>query len=362
MESTILIVDDEPANLTVLHKLLADRYKIRAANSGQRALDMAGVDPKPELILLDVMMPEMDGYEVIERLKKNPVTRDIPVIFVSALDDVKDEKKGFNLGAVDFVRKPITPEILKIRVKNQLALKMAQNFLIEKNDYLEKEIEKRIADSINVQTASIRALANLAEVRDPETGEHIIRTQKYVEIIARYLQQQNKFADELHEEYITLLIQSAPLHDIGKVGIPDNVLLKPGKLNAQEWEVMKSHAAIGANAIEKSEKDLSHPVRFLQIAKQIARSHHEKWDGSGYPDGLKGDEIPLAARIMTLADVFDALISKRLYKDASSYEDARQEISRQINIQFDPDVAGAFLNCFDSIVEVAKKYPDPQTE
>jgi putative two-component system response regulator len=354
----ILIVDDNTENLTVLGELLQPVYGVRAANSGERALQLAALEPLPGLILLDVMMPEMDGYEVLRRLRAAPATRDIPVIFVTALDSSEDEAHGLALGAVDYITKPVRPPIVLARVHTHLELKRARDQLDQHNRSLEAEVARRMTENQLIQDVSIHALARLAETRDPETGNHLLRTQEYVRTLALRLCRHPRFAGVLDEQMITMLAKSAPLHDIGKVGIPDNVLRKPGKLSPQEWEVMKTHARLGAEAIEHAEQDADHPVQFLAIAKQIANHHHEKWDGSGYPDGLAGDEIPFPARLMALADVFDALISRRVYKDPLSYERARDIIAGWSGTHFDPDVADAFITGFDEFVEIAERYRD----
>jgi len=351
-----LIVDDEPTNLAILNIHLSKEYKVRAANSGLRTLEMASLEPRPDLILLDVMMPGMDGYDVIKRLKDSPVTQDIPVIFLTALDAEEQERKGLELGAVDYITKPIKPVVMLARVKAQLTLKFAQDFLHNKNDFLEAEIERRMAENQVIQNVSIRALAHLAETRDPETGEHIKRTQSYIEVLAKQLQHHSRFSDMLTEHYISLLIKSAPLHDIGKVGIPDNVLLKPGPLNEDEWAIMRTHAEIGGHAIELAENDIHQPVEFLTLAKEIAHWHHERWDGRGYPDGLAGDDIPISARFMALADVFDAITSKRVYKDAIPLDEARDIIIAGRGQHFDPDIVDAFLARFNEFTEIYLRF------
>jgi len=307
----ILVVDDEPTILASISKILSPLYRVRAANSGERTLIVANTEPLPELILLDVSMPDMDGYSVLSQLQQNSNTRDIPVVFVTAMETREDEEKGLSLGAVDYITKPVNPAVLLARVKNHLTLKQARDFLQNENDYLEAEVAKRMEQNQMIQEVSIRALAHLAETRDPETGDHILRTQSYVNVLAKHLQTHPSYSAILTEHFVVLLTKSAPLHDIGKVGIPDNVLLKPGKLTKDEWKIMQTHAELGANAIDHAEQDVQKPVEFLAIAKEIAHWHHERWDGSGYPDGKSGENIPLSARLMALADVFDALISRR---------------------------------------------------
>jgi len=358
--STILIVDDQPSNLTVLDACLSDSFKVRAANSGKGALEMANIEPHPDLILLDIMMPDMSGYSVLKKLKENPVTHDIPVIFITAKTSEEDESKGLELGAVDYISKPIKPLVLLSRVKSQLAFTASQSFLKDKNAFLEEEITRRMQENETIQNVSIRALAHLAETRDPETGEHILRTQSYVELLAKQLQNHPRFKETLTEHYISLLTKSAPLHDIGKVGIPDIVLLKPGALNDQEWKIMKTHSAIGAHAIEMTEDDLSQPIGFLTIAKEIAHWHHERWDGSGYPDGLAGNDIPISARLMAVADVFDAVSTKRVYKAAFSLEEAKAIIVSGRGNHFDPDIADAFVELFDAFCVVALQFNSDQ--
>ncbi len=355
-DTTILIVDDEPVILASMSKVLAPSYSVRAANSGGRALTVAGTDPRPDLILLDVLMPGMDGYSVLSRLKEDPTTRDIPVIIVTAMEAEEDEEKGLALGAVDYITKPIKPAILLARVKNHIILKQVRDFLRDKNAFLEAEVARRMEENQIIQAVSIRALAHLAEIRDPETGDHILRTQSYIQVLATRLQGHPRFNDTITDHFIDLLTKSAPLHDIGKVGIPDNILLKPGKLTDDEWAIMKTHSELGARAIEQAERDVERPVEFLTLAKEIAHWHHERWDGSGYPDGLAGDAIPISARLMTIADVFDALISARVYKPAMPFEKARDIITDERNRQFDPDITDAFLACFEEFVVIARKY------
>lgn len=357
-QQTILIVDDAPENLAVLSELLLPVYRVRAANSGERALRIAGSAPRPDLILLDVMMPGIDGYGVFARLRADPATADIPVIFVSAGDGPEAELRGLQAGALDYIAKPVVPALVLARVRNQLELKQARDRLQNQNVWLEAEVNRRMAENDLTQRVSIRALAHLAEIRDPETGYHILRTQAYVDRLARRLKDHPRFADVLNDRYIDLLARSAPLHDIGKVGVPDAILQKPGKLTAEEWVTMKTHARLGAEAIELAERDAAEEVEFLKLAKEIAQWHHEKWDGSGYPDGLAGDGIPLSARLMALADVFDAVISRRVYKAAMSFEQARSIIADGRGGHFDPDMADAFLAGFDEFVAIATRYRD----
>lgn len=356
--STILIVDDVPENLEVLGELLQPLYRVRGAQNGMRALQVASSDPVPDLILLDVMMPGMDGYAVFEALQADPRTRDIPVIFVTALDGVREEEKGLELGAVDYISKPLRPTIVLARVHTQLELKKARDRLRNQNSFLEAEIAHRMGENLLIQEVSIRALARLAEIRDPETGNHLRRTQAYMNVLARRMALDPRHAPTLTPRTIDLIVKSAPLHDIGKVGIPDYILLKPGKLTPEEWTIMQTHARLGAEAIEHAEEDAERPVPFLAIAKEIARHHHERWDGSGYPDRLAGEAIPLVARLMALADVFDALISRRVYKEPVSLDGARQMICAGRGTHFDPDVVDAFLTDLSQFFDIAGRYGD----
>ena len=355
----LLIVDDVPANLSMLGQLLRDAgFQVKAATSGRAALHYAAQQPRPELILLDVMMPEMDGYQVLAELRQNPATRSIPVIFVTALGEASDEQRGFQQGAVDYITKPIKPDVVLVRVCSQLLAKQARDWTHDRNLALAAEVARRMAENEQIQSVSIRALANLAETRDPETGNHILRTQAYVHLLATRLREHPRFAATLDEVYIKMLTRSAPLHDIGKVGIPDHILLKPGKLDAAEWVIMKTHARMGSDAIDRSEQGLDQPVEFLALAKEIAHSHHERWDGGGYPDGLAGDAIPVSARLMALADVFDALISKRVYKQALPPDKVREIMAGERGRQFDPDATEAFLSGFAEFAAIADRHHD----
>lgn len=356
--STILIVDDAPENLTVLNELLQPTYRVRIATSGEQALRLAVTSPKPDLIMLDVMMPGMDGYEVFTHLSADQRTRDIPVIFVTAMNSTEAEMRGLEAGAMDYITKPIVPLIVLARVRTQLELKKARDWLRNQNDFLEAEVARRMGENLLIQDVSILALAHLAETRDPETGNHLRRTRGYVHALAEQLQYHPRFAALLTRANIELLAKSAPLHDIGKVGIPDYILLKPGKLTAEEWKVMKTHAHLGSKAIEEAESELTRPVEFLVLAKEIAHWHHERWDGSGYPDGLIGDAIPVSARLMALADVFDALINRRVYKEPLSFARAKDIIAAESGRQFDPDVVEAFLAIVDIFEAIAIRYDD----
>ncbi len=319
---------------------------------------MAANLPQPDLILLDVMMPGMDGYTALARLRDDPATRAIPVVFLTALADAEDEERGLAQGAADYITKPIRPAVVLARVRTHLEAKRARDWMKDQNAVLEAEVSRRMAENDLVQRVSIRVLARLAEMRDPETGNHILRTEGYVRRLAIGLRQHPRFAAALSEPYIDLLTRSAPLHDIGKVGIPDHILLKPGKLTPDEWAIMQTHARLGSDAIEHAERDIETPLPFLAVAKEIAHWHHERWDGSGYPDGLAGDAIPVSARIMAVADVFDALISKRVYKEAMPETRARDIMTDGRGKHFDPDMIDAFIAGFADFVAIAKRFAE----
>ncbi len=355
---TLLIVDDTPENLAILGELLAPLYSVRVANSGARAILAAERQPSPNLILLDILMPDMDGFAVLERLRENPQTRDIPVIFVTSMEGTAAEERGLELGAVDYITRPIQPQVVLARVRTHLELKYARDLLKDQTRFLEAEVAARMADNIVIQDVSIRALASLAEVRDPETGHHLLRTQGYVRALAEALRGHPRFSATLTASYIETLVKSAPLHDIGKVGIPDSILLKPGPLTPDEWAIMKRHAPMGREAIEHAEREIDRPVAFLNVAKEIANWHHEKWDGSGYPDGLVGDAIPISARLMAVADVFDALISRRVYKAPQAAERATEVIHAGRGLHFDPDVVDAFDRAIETFFGIAERYVD----
>jgi len=348
---TILVVDDTPENIDILANVLGGQHTVKAATNGRKALAIAQSENPPDLILLDIMMPDMNGYQVCQQLKSDKKTKNIPVIFVSALGETGDQQHGLELGAVDYIIKPISAPIVKARVRNHLMLKKHQ-------DHLEDLVAMRTQELELTQDATIASMALLAEYRDPETGGHIMRTRNYVRILATELQTLPEYAPLLSQEAITMLFKSAPLHDIGKVGIPDHILLKPGKLTDDEFAVMKKHATFGYEAIKATEQILGSSTTFLRYAKEIAYSHHEKWDGSGYPQGLSGGDIPLSGRLMAVADVYDALISKRVYKPPFPHQQALAIIADGKGSHFDPQVVNAFLRREEELHQTAYAYAD----
>jgi len=332
-----LIVDDAPTNIMVLMDFLKKDYSILAARSGEQALKLAAGTPVPDLILLDVMMPVMDGYQTIERLKANPNTASIPVIIVTALTDEADQSRGLALGAVDFVSKPFSPDIVKLRIATQLELKRDR-------DELERLVGERTRELVETRLEIINRLGRAAEYRDNETGMHIIRMSKYAQLIAA--------ASGIGEQEAELVLHAAPMHDIGKIGIPDTILLKPGPLDPPEWMRMKTHCKIGADIIG------GHDSPLMRSAAEAALCHHERWDGSGYPRGLKGDEIPFIARVVAVADVFDALTSERPYKHAWPLDAAFDYIESEAGKHFDPAMARIFNALRAEVLEVSVKYAD----
>lgn len=355
---TILVVDDTPDNIDLLRAVLEDDYRTKIAVNGERALKIAAGADQPDLILLDIMMPGMSGYDVCRALKADPATANIPVIFVTAMSEVADEQLGLALGAVDYITKPISAPLVLARIKTQLGMKRMQDFLRDQNHYLESEVERRVREVAALQDVTIHAMASLAETRDSETGNHIRRTSHYLKALAEQVRHLPRFRDFLTDKNIELLFKTAPLHDIGKVGIPDHILLKPGRFEPHEMAIMKTHTTLGRDAILAAERELGIEVDFLKYAKEIAYSHHEKWDGSGYPQGLAGEQIPISARLMALADVYDALISCRIYKDGMRHEDAVKIIAEGRGTHFDADIVDAFLRIQDQFQAISSRYAD----
>ena len=357
-KASVLVVDDTPDNLTLMADLLKDHYRVRVANNGERALKIVRGDTPPDLILLDIMMPGLSGHEVCEQLKADSRTREIPIIFLTAMTAVEDEKKGLEMGAVDYITKPISPPIVLARVATHLKIKAAADFLRDKNAFLEAEVARRTREVNAIQDVTIIAMASLAETRDNDTGNHIRRTQFYVKALAEHLKDHPRFSRFLTDSTINMLYKSAPLHDIGKVGIPDRILLKPGRFTPEEFEIMKTHTTLGRDAIQAAEDRLGMEVEFLHYAKEIAYYHQEKWNGSGYPTGKAGEDIPTSARLMAVADVYDALISRRIYKDGMPHEQAAQIMVGDRGTHFDPDVVDAFVELQGEFQAIAARFAD----
>ncbi len=336
-KQTVLIVDDQPDCIDLIKNSLEQDYEITAALSGRRAIKIAANHPKPDIILLDVMMPDMDGYAVCRELKNNPLTSNIPIIFVTVRNEADAEELAFNAGAVDFITKPVSPPVVKARIKTQLALyRQSQEFRMI------AQLRTRELEETRLQI--IRNLGRAAEFKDNETGMHVIRMSHFSRLLAK--------AAGANQDWVELIYSAAPMHDIGKIGIPDHILLKTGKLTADEWDIMKRHPVIGADIIG------IHDSPLLKMAREIAMYHHEKWDGSGYPEQLKGEAIPLSARIVAIADVFDALTTARPYKQAWHIDDAFSYLQSEAGRHFQPELVETFLNQRDDILSIQKTYAE----
>jgi len=355
-KSTILVIDDTADNLTLIANLLKPFYRVKVTNSGEKGLSYIHDNTLPDLILLDIMMPGISGYDVLTRLKADQTTRFIPVVFLTAMSSPEDEKKGLELGAVDYITKPISAPILLARIKTQLQNKAMSEFLRDRNSFLEDEVQRRTQEVSAIQIVTILTMTSLAETRDTDTGDHITRTQYYVKLLAKHLQHHPQFSAFLTDAMIETLFRSAPLHDIGKIGIPDAILLKKGKLTSEEFEIMKTHSLLGYKAIRKAEEQLSTEVDFLKIAKEIAYTHHEKWDGTGYPQGLQAEKIPISGRLMAVADVYDALINRRVYKEKIPHLEAVSIMREGRGTHFDPDIIDAFMELQPEFQAIAMQF------
>lgn len=365
MSAKVLVVDDVAMNVKMLADILTFKgYEVVTAAGGNEGLAKVRSE-QPDLVLLDVMMPDLDGYSVCRAIRANAQTAILPVVMVTALDPAQERVKGLEAGADDFLSKPINQPELLVRVRSLLRIKQFHDQvqtqareLADWNRTLEQRVEQRTAELADMQDAITLAMASLAETRDNETGNHIRRTQHYVAVLASFLRNHPRFSNELTDGNIDLLFKSAPLHDIGKVGIPDRILLKPGKLDPDEFEIMKLHTVYGRDVIVSVEKQLRGSNAYLRYAREIAYSHQEKFDGSGYPEQLTGDAIPLAARLMAVADVYDALISRRAYKPAFSHEAALEIMRAGRGTHFDPDVLDAMLGTEQRFKAIAAQFND----
>lgn len=362
----IMIIDDEIVNLSELSEILKPIYTVRVFTSGLEALNQLDSGKKPDLILLDITMPDLNGYDVLDRLYENKKYRDIPVIFITILDTILDEEKGLSKGAVDFISKPFHAQIILARVKVQLELKASRDLLKDENIFLIKEVAKRFHDNQLVFDITMDIVTQLVETRDEETAHHITRVRSYMERLARRMAMNPKYTALIDEAYIDRLIKACPLHDIGKVGISDQILLKPSVLTNEEFDLMKEHVMIGYRSIQRAVensvlRDLlsssgdSIPMDFFKEAMNIVRYHHEHYDGSGYPEGLKGEDIPLSARLMALIDVFDALSNHRVYKPAWTIDKTVEYIEMQSGYHFDPDCVQAMLAELDNFKDIYRR-------
>lgn len=356
VKPTILCVDDTPANLVLLNKLLTDDYQVRLVNSGQKALDLMNQQPV-DLVLLDVMMPEMDGYEVCRHLREDPNTRQIPILFITAKNTPEDEQDALVAGGNDFITKPINPKVLLARIATHLKVKDFQDFLAKENERLNQMVEERLSGIFKLQDASMAVMISLAEFRDECTGFHIKRTQHYIRLLA--IEVSESLPEyQLTSQQIDLITKSAPLHDIGKITIPDHILLKPGKLTDEEFAIMKTHAQKGYDILCSASASMGDYGDFLTLAQQVALTHHEKWDGSGYPNGLVGRAVPLAGRLVAIVDVYDALRSARPYKAALSHEAAMEMIMVGKGSHFDPQLVDAFVRIGDQVAAFSEQWQD----
>ena len=349
-KNRILVVDDAPENIWILVEALKDEYAIMVAKNGYSCLRLAEGEHPPDAILLDVTMPGIDGYEVCRRLKANAATRNIPVLFITGQIDAGSEAKGLELGAMDYITKPFQPLLVKTRVRNQIELK-------KHRDQLDLLVHARTEQLSLTQEVTIEAMATLAEWRDPETGGHIKRTQHYVRTLAEYMAALPGYQRILSKNMIEMLYLSAPLHDVGKVSTPDAILFKPGRLTPEEFEQMKLHTVHGRDLLFAAEQRLGSDS-FLSIAHDIAYCHHERWDGKGYPRGIREEAIPLSARLMSVADVYDALASKRVYKPALPHEKVMEIIREGRESQFDPHVVDAFIATQETFRDIARHFVD----
>lgn len=348
----ILIIDDSPEAIEVLGNALPSHYKRQFALNGEKALQLLTTsDELPDLILLDVVMPGLNGYKVCRLIKQDKRLSNIPVIFLSALSDVQDKIKAFENGGVDYIQKPFEVTEVNARVEIHLKLRHLQQELEKHNIHLNQLVEEKVKEISESQMATIYSLAKLAESRDDETGEHLKRIQVFCRMVAERLGNHIKYRSILDIEFINNLKNASPLHDIGKVGIKDSILLKPGKLTLSEFEEMKQHTTKGANTLKEVYQNYPNN-RFVKIGIEIAQSHHEKWNGSGYPEGVSGNDIPLSARIMALADVYDALRSKRVYKDAYTHEKACEIIMEGRGNHFDPLIVDVFTEFEQDFMQV----------
>lgn len=354
--STILVIDDVPETLSLIAGLLDKRYRCKVAPNGPKGLAVAEKQA-PDLILLDVSMPDMDGYEVCRRLKANPGTASIPVIFLTAMDGDDNETMGFAVGGVDYITKPVSRAVLNARVEAQLTLAESRRFLARKNEMLESMVLERTRQLSSIQDVIILAMASLAESKDSDNA-HIRRVQSYTRTLALALRQNPAYRAALTDDIVDLLYKTSPLHDIGKVGVPDAVLFKPGRLTREEFDAVKRHSGYGSEALAEVERRLAAPAAFVTMAQEIALHHHERWDGTGYPMGLKGEEIPLSARVVALADCYDALISSKIYKPPYPPDEARRIIAQERGRQFDPAVVDAFFLCEYELRQTALSNPD----
>ncbi len=356
-QRTVLVVDDAPDNLTLMAGLLKDQYRVKVAPSGARALQIAEGEDPPDLILLDIMMPGMDGYEVCSRLKASGATRHIPVVFLTAMSADEDQKRGFDLGGVDYLTKPIQPLLMLARVRTHLENKLAADMLRDHNAFLEQEVQRRSRDVVALQEAIVLALGRLAENRESSTWNHMLRRQQAMRVLGTQLRRDPAHA-ALAEQAVEAMAKAAPLHNIGLVGVPDRIRLAQGELGPQELAVYRTHPTIGATVLAQAAAVSGAPAGLLDVARDLAAAHHEHWDGSGYPAGLAGEAIPLCARLLAVVDAYDEMVFPPLHRAPVPHEEALLHVMAGAGTRFDPAVVEAFVQAQESIREIAQRLPD----
>ncbi|MGE5389674.1 MAG: HD domain-containing phosphohydrolase [Deltaproteobacteria bacterium] len=353
MDTTILIVDDSKTDMMLIKNMLYD-YNLLMAYDGMEAMDVIDNISNIDLMILDLNMPRMNGFEVLQTMQKRPVSKRIPTLILTNFDEVENEIKGLNLGAVDYIRKPLNMQSVRKRVEVHMNLRRALKSIEEYNQELEEKVYARTRELVLTRDITIHALIGLLEVRNLESRNHTVRTQWMMKMLCEHLKNKPHYAQILQEEYIRILVQTAPLHDIGKVGIPDNILLKPGAFDPEEYEIMKKHTTYGVEALSVGPQ-MGQAAGFIRTAIEIVATHHEKWNGSGYPEGLKGEDIPLPGRLMALIDVYDALTNKRVYKEAYSHEKSLDIMRDERGKHFDPHLLDAFIEIESEIRQIAGK-------
>jgi putative two-component system response regulator len=354
MDTKILVVDDSKTDMIMIKSILSD-YNLYFAYDGIEAMELMENDNSMDIMILDLNMPRMNGFEVLDAMKENPRLNKMAVIILTNYDEMENEIKGLELGAVDYIRKPLNLESLRKRIEIHVKLRNASKTLEQNNVVLERTVQERTKELVLVRDTTIHALIGLLEVRDIESSNHTKRTQWIMKALCEDLRTKKQYRNILTDEYIKELFNTAPLHDIGKVGIPDAILLKAGYLTKDEFEIMKKHTDYGVNAL-KYEFEAATEVSFIKTAIEIIEGHHERYDGLGYPKGLKGEEISLPGRLMAIVDVYDALISKRVYKSAILHKEAMRMIKEERGKHFDPDIVDAFIDIEEAIKEITNKY------
>jgi putative two-component system response regulator len=350
----ILIADDSKTDVAIISSILTD-YELLYAYDGMEAMEQMERHPNIDILILDINMPRMNGFEVLEQMKSHPEYKNIAVLVLTNFDEIDNEMRGLDLGAVDYIRKPLNIRSLRKRVELQIKLKNARDALEQQNLILEKRVQERTRESVLTRDVTIHALVSLLEVRNIESSNHTKRTQLMMQEMCSHLKEKVQYHNILTESYAKELFDTTPLHDIGKVGIPDHILLKPGKLTTDEFEIMKKHTTFGVEALRCMGPE-SDSLSFIRTAAEIAGTHHEKFDGTGYPGGLVGKEIPLAGRLMAIIDVYDALVNKRIYKPAFTHEAALGMMAAERGTHFDPELLDAFFEIEAAVRQIAESF------